>query len=57
MQYGSVPRRTTIDPIMMIQLTTDLCHILKRNMVGFDNNASACYNRKVVALSLLAARI
>jgi hypothetical protein len=55
-QFGSVPRRTTLDPIMLTQLTSDLSRILKMNMARFDNDASACYDRIIVALGMLAAR-
>ena len=55
-QYGSRPGRTAIEPVMLLQLTTDLCHILKHNLARFDNNASACYDRIIVALGMLAAR-
>ena len=55
-QHGSVPRRTTMDPIMLTQLTSDLCRILKHDLARFDNDASACYDRIIVALGMLAAR-
>jgi hypothetical protein len=55
-QHGSTPRKKAIDPIMLTQLTTDLCRILKHNLARFDNNASACYDRIIVALGMLAAR-
>ena len=55
-QHGSTPRRTTMDPIMLTQLTTDLCRILKHDLARFDNDASACYDRIIVALAMLAAR-
>ena len=55
-QFGSVPRRTTMDPIMMTQLTNDLCRILKHNLVRVNNDASACYDRIIVGLGMLAAR-
>jgi hypothetical protein len=55
-QHGSVPGRTTMDPIMLNQLTTDLCRLLKINYARFDNDASACYDRIIVALAMLAAR-
>ena len=55
-QHGSVTRRTATDPIMLIQLTTDLCRLLKHNHARFDNDASACYDRIIVALGMLAAR-
>ncbi|KAI2492927.1 hypothetical protein MHU86_21605 [Fragilaria crotonensis] len=55
-QHGSVPRRTSLDPIMLTQLTTDLCRILKHDFARFDNDASSCYDRIIVALGMLAAR-
>ena len=55
-QHGSVPRRTAMDPIMLTELTTDLCRTLKHNLARFDNDASACYDRIIVALGMLAAR-
>ncbi|KAI2511593.1 hypothetical protein MHU86_2847 [Fragilaria crotonensis] len=54
-QHGSTPRKKAIDPIMLKQLTTDLCRILKHNLARFDNDASACYDRIIVALGMLAA--
>ena len=45
-QHGSVPGRTTLDPIMLNQfLTTDMCRILKTNYARVDNDASACFDR------------
>ena len=55
-QHGSIPRSKATDPIMLTQLTTDLCRILKHNLARFDNDASACYDRIIVALGMLAAR-
>lgn len=54
--HGSIPRRTAMDPIMLSQLTSDLCRILKHDLARFDNNASACYDRIIVALGMLVAR-
>lgn len=45
-----------MDPNMLTQLTSDLCHILKHDLTRFDNDASACYDRIIVALGMLAAR-
>lgn len=55
-QHGSIPGRTTLDPIMLTQLTTDISRVQKTNMIRFDNDASACYDRIIVALGMLAAR-
>ena len=50
------PRRTAMDPIMRTELTTDLCRQLKHNLARFDTDTSACYDRIIVALGMLAAR-
>jgi hypothetical protein len=55
-QHGSVPKRTSMDPVLLTQLTTDLCRILKHNVARFDNDASACNDRIIVNLGMLAAR-
>ena len=55
-QHGSIPGRAAMDPIMLTQLTSDLCRILKHDLFRFDNDASACYDRIIVALGMLAAR-
>jgi len=41
---------------MLTQLTADMCRLLKINYVRFDNDASACFDRIIVALGMLAAR-
>ena len=55
-QHGSVPGRTPMDPIMLNQITTDLCRLLRINYIRFYNDASACFDRIIVALAMLAAR-
>ncbi len=55
-QHGSTPGKTTMDPIMLTQLTADMCRLLKINYARFDNDASACFDRIIVALGMLAAR-
>ena len=55
-QHGSVPQRKALDTIMLTQLTTDLCRLLKHNHARFENDASACYDCIIVALRIMAAR-
>ena len=55
-QHGSVPGRTTMAPMMLNQLTTDLCRMMRINYARFDNDASACFDRIIVALGMIAAR-
>jgi hypothetical protein len=55
-QYGSVPNRSAIEPILLTQLSNDNCRILRYNMARFDNDASACFDRIIVPLAMLAAR-
>ncbi len=55
-QYGSTPGRTAMDPVMLLQLTTDLSRLMKINMIRFDNDAKACYDKIIVALAMLSAQ-
>ncbi|KAI2491600.1 hypothetical protein MHU86_22972 [Fragilaria crotonensis] len=45
-----------MEPIMLTQLTADMSRLLKTNYARFDNDASACFDRIIVALGMLAAR-
>ena len=56
-QYGSVPGKTAIELVMLNQISNDICRTNKYNIViRFDNNTSACYNRILVHLGMMAAR-
>ena len=55
-QHGSTPGKVSMDPVMLTQLTTDISRLLKVNLARFDNDASACYDRIIVMLGMLAAR-
>jgi hypothetical protein len=55
-QYGSVPGRTAIELVMLNQLSNDICRTNKYNIIRFDNDASACYDRILVHLGMMAAR-
>jgi hypothetical protein len=55
-QYGSVPGRTAIELVMLNQFSNDICRTNKNNIIRFDNDASACYDRIPVHLGTLAAR-
>ena len=45
-----------LDPVMLTQLSSDLCRVLKHDYARFDNDASSCYDRIIVGLGMLAAR-
>jgi hypothetical protein len=45
-----------MNPIMLQKLSTDLARLLRHDFIHFDNNASACFDRIIVALGMLAAR-
>jgi hypothetical protein len=53
-QHGSIPRRMALDPIMLTQLTMDLRQVLKHDFARFDNDASSCYDRIIVAIGMLS---
>ncbi|KAI2499358.1 hypothetical protein MHU86_15140 [Fragilaria crotonensis] len=55
-QHGSIPGRMALDPVMLTQLSSDLCRVLKHDYARFDNDASSCYDRIIVGLGMLAAR-
>jgi hypothetical protein len=55
-QYGSVPGRTAIELVMLNQVSNDICRTNKYNIIRFDNDASACYDRILVHLGMMAAR-
>ena len=55
-QHGSRHDRQGLDPVHLQLISMDLCRILKLDMASFDNDASACYDRIIVALGMLAAR-
>jgi hypothetical protein len=55
-QHGSIPSRNALDPIMLTELTSDLCRVLRIDLARFDNDASACYDRILVSLGMLATR-
>lgn len=55
-QYGSVPGRMAIELVMLNQLSNDICRTNKINLVRFDNDASACYDRILVHLGMMSAR-
>lgn len=47
---------SSMDPIVFTDLAPDLPCVLTHNLARFDNNASACYSRIIVALGTLAGR-
>jgi hypothetical protein len=55
-QHGSIPGRMALDPIILTQLSSDLCLVLKHDYARFDNDASSCYDSIIVGLGMLAAR-
>lgn len=55
-QYGSVPGRTASELVMLNQISNDICRTNKINLIRFDNDASACYDRILVHLGMVAAR-
>ena len=55
-QYGSVPGHTAIELVMLNQISNDICRTNKLNIIRFENDASACYDRILVHLGMVAAR-
>ena len=42
--------------VMLNQISNDICRTAKINIIRFDNDASACYDRILVHLGMMAAR-
>jgi hypothetical protein len=55
-QHGCIPGRMALDPIMLTQLSSNLCRVLKHDYARFDNDSSSCYDCIIVGLGMLAAR-
>jgi hypothetical protein len=55
-QHGSVPGRNAIELVMLNQISNDICRTQKTNIIRFENDASACYDRILVHLGMLAAQ-
>jgi hypothetical protein len=55
-QYGSVPGKMAMELVMLNQISNDICRTNKINLIRFENDARACYDRILVHLGMLAAR-
>jgi hypothetical protein len=53
-QFCSQKYRTAIDPVLLKQLSYDLSRQCHTNLATFNNNTSACYDRIIVTLAMLA---
>jgi hypothetical protein len=55
--FGSRKSRTAMEPVLLKHLSSyDLSCQSCTNLATFDNDASACYGRIIVALAMVAAR-
>ena len=54
-QYGSQPQHQAIDAVHKKTLTYDLSCIMQLALLMFDNDASGCFDRIIVALATIAA--
>ena len=54
-QYGSRPQHQAIDAVHKKMLTYDLSRTMHLALLIFDNDASGCFNRIIVALATIAA--
>jgi hypothetical protein len=54
-QHGSIPGRTAMELVMLNQISNNICRTAKINVIRFDNDASACYDRILVHLGMMAA--
>ena len=54
--YGGVPGKTTHDPVFIREMEYELCRLLRRPMIHFDNDAKSCYDRIPCFLANVASR-
>ena len=54
--YGSMPGRTTLDPVFIREMEYELCRLVRQPMVHFDNDAKSCYDRIPCFLANVASR-
>ncbi len=54
-QHGSWPKHQAINAVHMKTLTYDLTRILQVSFIMFDNDATGCFNRIIIALAMIAA--
>lgn len=55
-QFGSRPRRNAIDPVMIEELQFEISRISRRMFLQTNYDASACYDRNIPNLAMLASR-
>lgn len=55
-QYGSRPKRTAIDPVFLEELQLEMSRITRKTMILTNYDATACYNRIIPNLAMLASR-
>jgi exonuclease III len=55
-QYGSRPARNAIDPVMIEELQFEISRISRRMMIQTNYDATACYDRIIPNLAMLASK-
>ncbi|KAI2501781.1 hypothetical protein MHU86_12701 [Fragilaria crotonensis] len=55
-QYGSRPKRTAIDPVFLEELQLEMSRITRKTMILTNYDATACYDRIIPNLAMLASR-
>jgi hypothetical protein len=55
-QYGSYPGREATSLCLLEELKSDISYSSRKPIINFDNDASSCYDRIIVALASLLNR-
>ena len=55
-QYGSRPRQTATDPVFLEEIQLELSRITRKTIALTNYDATACYNRIIPNLAMLASR-
>jgi hypothetical protein len=55
-QYGSRPKRTALDPVFLEEMQLEMSRITRKTMILTNYDATACYDRIIPNLAMLASR-
>ena len=55
-QFGSRPRRNAVDPVMIEELQLEISRLTRRMFLQTNYDATACYDRIIPNLAMLASR-
>ena len=55
-QYGSRPRRSSNDPVLLEVLQTEMSRITRKSYIQMNFDATSCYDRIIASIAMMASR-